>query len=76
MVPREVRTGLSARLVGAGLSQQQTAETLGVSQRQVGNDVSNSSNVSPPTHRVDSLGRRQATALHRRPWNVRRTLAA
>ena len=60
IVPRTVRSQLSARLASQGLSQQQIGDTLGVTHQTVSNDlrdVANFGNV--PGTRTDSLGREQ-----------------
>jgi len=57
IVPRADRPELSARLRSKGLSQQQIADTLGVSQRQVSTDIRSTSNIEQTVTRTDSLGR-------------------
>jgi transcriptional regulator with XRE-family HTH domain len=67
IVPRADRPELVAALRREGLSQQQTADTLGVTQRQISSDekgIRSSSNTLPPT-RTDATGRERPTTYQR-----------
>src|SRR5215468_2263776 len=64
ILPTDDRKELVPKLVEAGMSQQQIADTLGVGQKTVSRDVSHMTNV--PEARTDSLGRQQPTRKTRR----------
>ena len=67
MVPREVRRELHGRLLAAGLSQQQVADTTGVALQTVNNDKSKNGNHPLPATRTNALGRERPTTYKKSP---------